>query len=207
MGPASGKPENVQAPAIGAVLAGGAGRRLGGQKATVDLDGRPLIAYALEAVERAGLDPVVVAKPSSALPALSCRVLREPEEPQHPLAGIVAALADAGKRPVVALACDMPLVSPALLASLASAEEAVVVPALNGQLQPLPGRYSPEALPALREALAQLQPLRKAVELLVPRTIDEDELGRYGDPGSLCFNVNTPADLKHARRMLASPAR
>lgn len=199
----SGKPGTAPPAAIGAVLAGGAGRRLGGAKATVELDGRPLIAYAVDAVEGAGLEPLVVAKPSSALPDLGCRVLHEPEQPQHPLSGIVAAIADAGERPVVALACDMPLVSPALLAALAAAEEPVVVPILDGQVQPLPGRYSVAALPALRGALSNLEPLRRAVESLRPRTLGERELRPFGDPQRLCFNVNTEADLKRAGLMLA----
>lgn len=199
----SGKPGSPTTPAIGAVLAGGAGRRLGGAKATVELNGRPLMAYAIDAVEEAGLEALVVAKPSSVLPGLGCRVLHEPEEPQHPLSGIVAALADAGERPVVALACDMPFVSPALLAALAGAEEPVVVPILGGQVQPLPGRYGAAALPALRESLSTFAPLRRAVEALRPRTLGEGELSRFGDPRRLCFNVNTDADLRRAGRMLA----
>lgn len=41
------------APPLGAVLAGGRGARIGGAKATADLAGRPLISYAVAAVEAA----------------------------------------------------------------------------------------------------------------------------------------------------------
>ena len=44
---------------IGAVLAGGSARRIGGGKATVELHGRPLLHYPLAAL-RMALDQVVV---------------------------------------------------------------------------------------------------------------------------------------------------
>ena len=53
---------------IGAVLAGGASRRMGEPKALVELAGRPLIAHAVSAVADAGLEPVIVAKPDSPVP-------------------------------------------------------------------------------------------------------------------------------------------
>ena len=48
-----------------AVLAGGASRRMGAPKACVELGGRPLISYPLEAAAAAGLSAVVVAKDAS----------------------------------------------------------------------------------------------------------------------------------------------
>src|SRR5215207_877879 len=113
--------------ALGAVLAGGRSRRMGSPKALVELAGRPLIAHVLTAVEAASLEPVVVAKPDSLLPLVSCRVLREPAEPIHPLYGLLTALAASDGRPVVALACDMPFVPPGLLEWLAGLGGSAVV--------------------------------------------------------------------------------
>src|SRR5215204_7010138 len=50
---------------IGAVLAGGRSGRMGAPKAGVELGGRPLVAYSVETLVAAGLEPVVVAKPRS----------------------------------------------------------------------------------------------------------------------------------------------
>lgn len=191
-------------PAVGAVLAGGRGSRIGGAKALVELAGRPLISHPLAAVEEAGLEPVVVAKADSELPPLSCRTIREPGRPQHPLCGIVAALRYARERPLVAVGCDMPFAAPSLLAWLASAPEPLVVPSLGERLQPLPARYDAALLPALEEALAERRALQPTLESLRPRTIAEAELARFGDPQRLCFNVNTPADLERAARLLAT---
>lgn len=145
---------------LGAVLAGGLGRRLGGAKARVELAGRPLIAYPLAALAQAGLPAVVVAKANSELPPCAAPthtpVITEPAEPRHPLAGIVAALEEAERREASAalvIACDMPFLPPALLAWLAQLEDPLAVPLVDGHPQPLAARYATDLLPALRQAL------------------------------------------------------
>jgi molybdopterin-guanine dinucleotide biosynthesis protein A len=187
--------------AIGAVLAGGRGRRIGGPKARVELGGRALVDYPLAAFRAAGLETVVVAKPSTDLPALDVPVWTEPEEPSHPLAGIVAALSR-GARPVVACGCDMPFVPPVLLELLASADDPLVVPLYHGRLHPLVARYVPSLVGRLEEALGERRPLQETVRELEPRVLDETELRRVGDPERLLFNVNTRADLARAEAML-----
>jgi molybdopterin-guanine dinucleotide biosynthesis protein A len=197
---------------LGAVLAGGAGTRLGGAKATADLAGRPLISYTLAALAAAGIEALVVAKAETELPVQitesgasgppPIRVLREPELPTHPLCGIVAALREAGERPLVVLACDMPFAAPALLAELGAAPEPLVVPAPGGLPQPLQARYSAELLPALEDALDREEPLRRTVASLSPRLLDDAELVRFGDLERLFLNVNDALDLRRTEGML-----
>src|SRR4051812_32301382 len=203
--------------ALGVVLAGGRGSRLGGGKAGIELGGRPMIAYPLEAIAAAGLEVVVCAKPGQELPTPSrgsfvgsgmtkeprdsVRVLEEPVEPRPPLWGIVAALRW-GRR-FVAAACDLPFVAPGLIELLAEARETLVVPTLEGRLQPLLARYEPSLLPALEAALEREEPLARTVEALGPRLLGEEELARFGDPDRLLFNVNDPGDLREAEALLA----
>lgn len=191
------------AAALGAVLAGGRGNRIGGAKATVELAGRPMIAYPLAALEAAGIEAVVIAKPDSELPPLGCPIVRESELPHHPLYGIVAALRAARGRAVIAIACDMPLADPALLAHLAAATDPLLVPVLGGRLQPLQARYSPELRPRLETALEWEEPLRRTVESLSPRLLGSEELSRFGDPERLLLNVNDGEDLRRAELALA----
>jgi molybdopterin-guanine dinucleotide biosynthesis protein A len=193
-------------PAVGAILAGGRGSRIGGAKALVELAGRPLISYPIAAVEEAGLEPVVVAKRDSELPPLGCPAIREPAQPRHPLCGILAALRHAGERPLVVVGCDMPFVGAALLAWLAAAPELLVVPSAGGHMQPLPARYDGALRPALEEALASERALRPTLESLRPRVVAEAELARFGDPERLCFNVNTRADVARAERLIEPTA-
>ena len=131
---------------LGLVLAGGRSRRLGGDKATADLAGRPLIAWPLDAL-RAVLDEVViVAKSTTRLPDLEVPVWIEPDEPFHPAVGLVHALEHAGGRAILVCAVDLPLVDAALVERLAAepaGTDLAVVAGASGRLQPLLARYEP----------------------------------------------------------------
>ncbi|MGA9372523.1 MAG: molybdenum cofactor guanylyltransferase [Solirubrobacterales bacterium] len=183
-----------------AILAGGSGSRLGGEKAEASLAGRPLITYPLEATLAAGLAPFVVAKPDSALPPLDCQVVREPERPTHPLVGAITALGEA-PRGVLLLGCDMPFLTAELLRWLASLAPPAMA-SVGGRLEPLLGIYDEGAIDPFSAALATEGSLRGAVESLGPRRIDEEELARFGDPERLVFSVNTQDDLIIAERLL-----
>ena len=186
-------PENEP---IGVILAGGAGRRLGGDKAVVELAGKPLIGYPLAAMAAVFRRVAVLAKADSALPALhGIEVWVEEEKAQHPLVGILEALRRARGRPVMICAADLPFVTAELIRAIAfdSGEPALAVVAGDrGRLQPLLARYEPDAASPLAAARADRDvPLRQAVAALEPRVFE------VADP-DLLFNVNAPEDLLQA---------
>jgi molybdenum cofactor guanylyltransferase len=189
---------------LAAVLAGGQGSRLGGEKASAELLGRPLISYPLEAAAAAGLETVVVAKPSTQLPALDVPILREPEEPRHPLCGVLAALdrqGDAAPGAVLALGCDMPFLEPGLLEWLARLDGAALLETAD-RLQPLPGLYPAESRDRIAEAIAESEPMGLTLTALRARRVRPDELERFGEPRRLLFNINEPEDLRYAALIL-----
>jgi molybdopterin-guanine dinucleotide biosynthesis protein A len=110
---------------------------------------------------------------------------------------VVTAL-ERARGPVVAVGCDQPWLTPALLTRLAGAGGAAA-PYAGHELVPLPARYPTAALPALRAALAAQAPLRRTLESLAPARIVLD------DPGVVA-GVNTPEELAAANRVLASGA-
>ena len=175
---------------------------MGAPKAMAELASRPLVARVVSIVGSAGLEPVVVAKPDSPLPRLDCRVLSEPSEPRHPLTGLLAALGASAGRPVVAIACDMPLVPARLISWLAQLEEEVAVCEAGGRLQPLLGRYSPSACDQLAESLERGDSMTDAVKALDPFVVTSDKIERFGDPARIFFNINSPEDLATAEKML-----
>lgn len=183
---------------LGVVLAGGRGRRLGGAKATAQLCGRPLISYPLTSLKAVLDEVVIVAKPDTELPALgTVDVWLEQDTRQHPLVGLLEALALARGRTLVVCAVDLPLVTAELVGRLAFAEPqsaVAVVASHNDQSQPLLGRYSAGAIGRLREADPSA-PLREAVSALSPVFVE------VADPLEL-FNVNTPEDLGRAEESL-----
>jgi molybdopterin-guanine dinucleotide biosynthesis protein A len=185
---------------IGAILAGGSGRRIGGSKAIVALHGTPLIAYPLQAMRGALLEVAVVAKADTKLPSLAgATVWIEPNMPRHPLVGIMHALALAEGRPILVCAADLPFVTSELIRALASVHPGAapaVIAASDGHDQPLLGCYQPEALDRLQRAgFAPDVPVRDCIAALDPLLLEVD------DP-QLLFNVKSPDDLLQAAAML-----
>jgi molybdopterin-guanine dinucleotide biosynthesis protein A len=168
---------------IAAVLAGGRGRRMGTPKPLAELHGAPLIEHPLAAARAAGLDAVVVAKRGTPLPD-GPTVWFEPDEPFHPLLGIVTAL-ERAEAPIVALACDQPFVPAELLTRLAAGPEAAVT--VDGRIEPFPARYEPARLPELRAALRREAPMRATLEALRPATIPYE--------AAPLRSINTPEEL------------
>jgi molybdopterin-guanine dinucleotide biosynthesis protein A len=173
---------------LGAVLAGGAGKRVGGNKPSLQLYGRPLINYPIDALRQAGFAPFVVAKANTPLPRLDVPVVHDATELLHPLAGVLAALDHAGG-PVVVVGADMPDLPPMLLRRLAEADPdaAVVVACVEDDLHPLCARYSLAARETLERALHEQAPMRATVASLQPLTVATD--------AAAVRNVNTIADL------------
>jgi molybdopterin-guanine dinucleotide biosynthesis protein A len=172
---------------IGVVLAGGAARRMGGAKATALLGGRPLAAWALDALQAGGLSHVVIAaKADTPLPALDVPVWIEPDEPRHPLAGVRHALQRAGGDDVLTLPVDLPLVDAAAIRALAAAPGCAVVRA-GGRLHPLLARFP---------AGTAIEPSGRATDAVLalnPLVVEvAEEL----------LNVNAPEDLVRAEALL-----
>lgn len=202
------------------ILAGGAGRRLRTgpaeeetSKAAARLAGRALVSYPVEILTAVCDRVAVVCKRDTHLPPDVARTERwnEPDEPRHPLAGIVHALEQASG-PVLVCAADMPFVtasacreliaaatgagqtSPAGSRSAADAAgrrraPAATVAEAEAALEPLLALYTPEALAALRAAPDDA-PLRTTIEALDPL--------RVALPASVLRSVNTPEDLDAA---------
>ncbi len=176
---------------LGAILAGGRGSRLGGAKATAEVRGRPLLAWALDALREAVPDSVVIAKEATPLPPCDVPVHRDEPADFHPRHGIVSALRRADGRPVVVVPCDMPLVPPALLEVLLDVVQdgaPAAIPRTEGRVHPLCAAYAPSTLRDL-----------EAAEHDEPLTVTLDRLGAVilaaDAAADRMLNVNTRADL------------
>ena len=185
---------------IGAVLAGGRGRRLGGSKPDAQLAGRPLASYPVAALAGVCDRVVVLAKAATRLPELpGTERWDEPDKPRHPLTGIVHAL-ERAEGPVLVCAADMPFVTSDALRTLlqgagAGGNAPAVIAVADGVLQPVLGLYAPAALEVLKAAPADA-PLTETVESLDP--------GRVALPPTLVRSVDTPEDLAEAEALLST---
>jgi molybdenum cofactor cytidylyltransferase len=181
-----------------AVLAAGRGARFGGGKLEAMCAGKPLGRWAIDAAEKAGLQPgVVITGPDGASFAEGWRALVNPE-PEDGLGSSLAlaaryALAE-GAPALLVLLADMPLVTPEFLHGLLTTP----APAATRQLD---GRAGVPALlgRALIEAAAKLTGDRGAGPLLAGATL-------LDPPPDMLRDVDTPQDLADVDRLLTGMA-
>ena len=184
--------------ALGAILAGGRGARLGGAKATAEAGGRPLLAWSLDALREAVPEVVVIAKEATPLPPCDVPVHRDEPPDFHPRHGLVSALRRAAGRPVVVVPCDMPIVPPALLEVLLDVVEdgaPAAIPRSEGRLHPLCAAYAPGVLGDL-EAAEHDEPLTRTLDRVGAVVLSADAAA------DRMLNVNTRADLGIAEILL-----
>ena len=196
-----------------AILAGGSGLRLCGNKPLVELAGRPLVAYVEDAARRVAGEVIVVTKEplaarlKMALSAETKVVIDEVPE-QTPLAGIAAGLKRVTTTYVALLGCDTPLLLPRVLDALfthAGGRDAAIPEGPSGQLEPLIAVYRRSA--AERAASDSMRAGERAVLDMVRRLRDLArvplDLLREVDPDLVSFrNVNTHEDLAKAEAIL-----
>jgi molybdopterin-guanine dinucleotide biosynthesis protein A len=101
----------------------------------------------------------------------------------------------------------MPFLNPDLLQYLVTEAPGfdVVMPRIDGEIEPLHAVYSRDCLPAIQEQIErnQLQ-IRVFLEQVRVRYVELAEIDRF-DPRHLSFfNVNTPEDLTKAQETAAN---
>lgn len=170
------------------VLAGGAGRRIGGGKPERILLGKTLLQRSLDLLQP--FCPEVLVVGPEGIPDL--------EPGLGPLGGLLTALVTA-QSDVLVVTVDMPALPPEVLGRLIAAREPGDLAVLAGE--PFPGLYAAQVVEPLRLYLGRGE--RRAREFarsLNPRQIELDPRHRPG----LELNVNTAEDLARAERLLLS---
>jgi molybdopterin-guanine dinucleotide biosynthesis protein A len=185
---------------LGIVLAGGAGRRMGGvDKAALVVGGVTLLDRVLGAA-RPMCDELVVVGPARPTGVPGVTFVTEDAPGGGPGAAVTAGLAAAaGAGVVLVLAADLPLLTTGhlrrLLGALVAAGGEAAAADDEGGPNPLLAAY---AGPALGARAAALSAGDRAAALLPAEPVIVD-LGRA------TFNVNRPDDLAAAERLAAAP--
>lgn len=187
------------AGARGFVLAGGASRRMGSDKAAIEVAGTAMIVRVADALRGAGTAPVTVVGGDRSLATLAGAALladRWPEE--GPLGGLVTAMRSCAAPVAVVVACDLPALDPAsverLVRSLDEHPDASVAVGADGRRHWTCAAWRVAgALPALEAAFTagerSIQGAAAGLEIVEARL----------DPDAV-HNVNRPEDLDAVAR-------
>lgn len=186
-----------------AILAGGEGSRIGGNKPLVALAGSTLLERAWT-IANAWSNTVTLALRTPELAGASDHpVIFDRPDIEGPLAGLGSALAwakGAGRDALVTIPCDMPFLPPDLVQRLTRevGERSVAIAASDGRLHPVCGLWKidvGEHLEVYKDGGGRsLQGLARAAGF----TLVDWHVGEV-DP---FFNINSPSDLAQAKTYL-----
>jgi len=188
---------------LGVILAGGASRRYGSDKALAKLDGRTLLDHIIGRV-RPQVTELVISGP--AREGCSTPAIADEHPGQGPLAGLHAVLrwADARQLPLVAtFACDTPFIPIHCVERFHAAigTSLCAVACRAGELQPTCALWRTAALASVGAALASGErSLRGAIDAVDAVSVEFD--ARAGAKGDPFFNINRLQEMKSARSWL-----
>lgn len=178
--------------AAGAVLAGGASRRMGRDKAFIEIDGTTLLERSVAALDGAGLEPVIVVGGNArAIGRLGFTCVQDRYPGEGPLGGVITALDAVTTDAVMVLSCDLTEASSMAVTTVIGAlgDSDVAVPVVEGREQWLHSAWQRRALGSLEAAFERgARSMRDGTDgLRVTRVLD-------GDP---CWyaDADTPDEL------------
>ena len=187
------------------ILAGGKGRRMRADKASLPIPGGTLIRMVLLQVEGMFNEVLISVSREQAVDTPGCRTVEDAAPGQGPLAGILAGLKAAKNEVCVVLACDIPDIDINFLKRLIAKAQGfdIVVPvSCGGLFEPLFAVYR-------RSVIPEIEALVRARDFSILTLFDRCRTCkiRLKDSGWL-RNLNTPEDYKkYLRELRKGPER
>jgi molybdopterin-guanine dinucleotide biosynthesis protein A len=181
------------------ILAGGQSRRMGVNKALLEIGGKPLIRILIDCILPVTGRILISSNDTESYGFLDFPVIPDHFPGNGPLAGFHSAMLHTSCPLYIVLACDLPRLKTPLLQSLVALAEgfdAAVPRTRDGIIHPLCAVYRRTCLPSIERALARgaNKVIRTFLDdRLAVRWVTPEE-GRFKD--SDLVNINTPEDLR-----------
>lgn len=190
------------------IMAGGAGHRMNlGEKPLIQIGGRPMIGYVIDAFRQAGCEPVVAASHCTPMTRNWCRAHAVPlcntEGNGYVRDMIEAILALEEQGPIVIAVSDIPGITPSIITTILHAYECNKKDALSTWIPAGMVRSCRESMP-YRETIGGTEACPAGINILRGDRIHEtqEEYALLLHEPRLALNVNTRADLEHAEHLL-----
>ena len=184
------------------IMAGGDSRRMGQDKANLQLGGRTLLQSVFATLQP--LFPEVIVSVRQPRPEIDLPQVCDDAAYSGPLAGLAAALAQASSPWIFVVACDMPFITPAVIEYLAlqRVDCQAVVPMVGGYPQPMAAFYATGCLKVVQDILdsngkhSMLAPL----EMLKVCYVSEAQMLSVDPQLRSFFDLDTPQDVARAMK-------
>ncbi|MTI96318.1 MAG: molybdenum cofactor guanylyltransferase [Firmicutes bacterium] len=187
------------------ILAGGRSRRMGVDKAGLDLAGERLLTRVYQRVIRWQPAEILISGPPR--PWLAARYLPDPPGIQpSSLLGFYTGLLASKSRWNLVVGCDMPFVQREFVDLLWQHKNAGgAVARWQHRLQPLPGLYPATALEIITELFSERRyHLAALLDRLAPTALSPEQVAAVDPDGLSFFNINAPDDLTAAKHIMGT---
>jgi molybdopterin-guanine dinucleotide biosynthesis protein A len=191
------------------VLAGGASKRFGKDKALVDFGGKPMLRRIYELLAQISSNVKMVAR-QGRYSGLGIEIVEDRWPGEGPLGGIITALehsagVEGGAEWNLIVGCDMPFLTRDWLTFLieraSQTSVDVLLPKSAHGPEPLCACYRTDAAPVLRNVFDQgIRKVTQALTHVQTELLDEAQWKRFDSAGRLLWNMNTAADYENACR-------
>lgn len=187
-----------------AILAGGQSRRMGRNKALLEVDGRPIISRTYQTLARLFREVILVTNMPEDYAFLPCRKVPDIHPGLGSIAGLQSALVHSSFDRTFVTACDMPYLNAGLIRRLCTIDEtadAVVPLNREGLREPLHAVYSRAALPELFAAIAaDDRSILHLLDKVNTRTVGQEETGGTNDAAQSFLNINTQEEYERVTK-------
>ena len=180
---------------IGVVLAGGGSKRMGRDKAEVEVAGRPMISWVVDAVAAVADRVLVAGRPGG---WNGHDGIADADGVAGPLAGLAAGLASG--HAVLLVAVDQPWLKASTLAQLAAVGETAVP--VHGEIRQVTCAVY---YPAYASLVDQAESLQGLLDLEPPLEITEPVWRSWGEDGRSWFSVDRPNDVNAGLEQFGPP--
>lgn len=194
-------PKPLYRDVTGVMLAGGKSRRMGADKAYLEVDGVPLLERAAQVFRRVFSSNMIVANDPSLYRELEFPVHTDVYPNRGSLVGIYTGLMKAETPYIFCASCDMPFLNEGLIRYLVELREGfdLVLPFSDHGREPLHAVYGKPCLGPMEKLIAEDRMAIMGIFSEVrTRRVNPEEVAKL-DPQYLSFmNCNTPEDLEAA---------
>lgn len=200
-------------PVTGVILAGGKSRRMGENKALLQLGGDSLIGHVIRRMRLVTNELLLITNSPAEYTHLDLPMYADIVPNTGALGGIYTGLTHASHDSVLCVACDSPFFVPKLLTYLVSvlAEYDAVMPYITHRdkthltLQTLCAAYSKSCLSIIERMLQESELRVHALqEWAHIKRIPPEIWQRFDPNGMSFFNINTPEDFDSATSYIRS---
>lgn len=202
-------------PVTGVILAGGKSRRMGVEKAFIELGGSTIIERVMDTIGRVVSEIIIVANDLELFNHIKAQydgnipieIVTDIYQGVGVLGGLHSGLYHAAGDSVFLCACDMPFINPDLVKFIVNVldKNDAAVPIVNNYFEPLLAAYSKGCLMSIERGIKrgerQMLSFYDDVKL---RKINEWELRAVDKSLHSFININSPKDLIEAEKILKS---